>query len=190
MLIIEGTDHVGKTTLAKKLVAELDTDGYTYRHLTRLTAGFDRYWDYLPMMTKKVVMDRFFLSEIAYQRAREEKFMTIGTEELRLLNAKLALFAGYTVVVTCDNDLLAERYAQEEGAEHQMYKMPVVLAANVAFRSMVDSPSYGIDCHIPLDKDYPWPSNGDVKSILMGYRNRLAAMSSLMRRKSQTFSKM
>ncbi len=187
MLVLEGTDHVGKTSLAQKLVKALAPEGYVYRHLTRLPDAFHRYWDYLPMMTRKVVMDRFFLSEIAYRRARGENGDTIPVEYLQLLNAQLTMHGGFTVMITCEPDLLASRYANEEGKESQMYKLPVVLAANAAFADITycSDPSYFTGYHIYLDKDHPWPSQTDLDEILRRYRRLTAVLDVLAHNKPQ-----
>jgi len=169
MLIIEGTDHVGKTTLAKKLERRFSAHGFVYQHLSRLTDGFDRYWGYLPLIRPRVVQDRLFLSEIAYASARgESSEATLPPEYLRLLNAHKHLVGGFTVLITCNDYLLTSRYAKEENQEHQMYKTPIVIAANKAFMCLpaqLIEPGY----HIHLTKDRPWPSEDQLEEIVQEY---------------------
>jgi len=74
MLILEGADQLGKTTLANKLLKELHKRGYpyVYRHFTRLPDCWKYPMSYLAHVSEPVVQDRFHMSEIVYTYMRNE----------------------------------------------------------------------------------------------------------------------
>lgn len=63
MIIVEGADHVGKTTLCGYLH---ERTGYPFKHLGQLSPPWDYFQDYLEHAASDVILDRFVLSELAY----------------------------------------------------------------------------------------------------------------------------
>ena len=151
MIILEGADGVGKTTLAKKLESEL---GLTYRHLSRLPDQFHRYWDYLPLMNKRFICDRLWLSEYAYCYARDE---SVDEKYRRLLIAQQSLLGAYTVVITRDSEL---RYQDKD----EMYNKQIITRANIWFLTANDR-IYDIDYAIHCTESKPWPDDSDLNHI-------------------------
>lgn len=132
MLIVEGTDLVGKTTLCNKLVIELNKriGGYQYQHFTRLPEGWDYYWSYVNRMSRRIVQDRFHDSELAYCHGRGETSMfdgTSGSFQYSLVEAKLALLGCLKVVVITSRSELTHRF---DGRGDDMYKLDVIEKAN------------------------------------------------------------
>lgn len=121
MLIIEGPDCVGKTTLAKQLLEYLPRHIYT--HFTRLPEGFDYYWDYVDRMSRYIIQDRFHLSEVVYSTAigRECRLdeLTYG-----MIDAKLRMLGGMVVLITADADLIEQRWDKS-----QMFSLDKTLIA-------------------------------------------------------------
>lgn len=75
MLVVEGPDLVGKTTLCEELVARLNADGWAERtcgapsartHFGPLPDGWDYLGGYARLVRPGAVMDRFHWSERAY----------------------------------------------------------------------------------------------------------------------------
>lgn len=62
MIIIEGIDGVGKTTIAE----ELEKFGYTRYHLTYEEKSEDGYLNILKKDIDRLVLDRSFVSELVY----------------------------------------------------------------------------------------------------------------------------
>ncbi len=62
MIIIEGIDGVGKTTIAE----ELEKIGYTRYHLTYEEKSEDGYLNILKKDIDRLVLDRSFVSELVY----------------------------------------------------------------------------------------------------------------------------
>lgn len=147
MIVIEGADGVGKTTLAKQLEREI---GLLYRHLSRLPDGFHRYRDYLPLFNKRFVCDRLWLSELAYCFARQETSCPCTPAHVRLLVAQMALHGAYHVVITADDSVIEDRY----NSSGQMYDLPTILRANEWY-SMASELEYSIDHIIHITPTKP-----------------------------------
>lgn len=69
MLILEGSDCLGKTTFARTLLGVADAREKFptfYSHMSRPNSVFDFYTDYLDMMTRYAIQDRFHLGGIVW----------------------------------------------------------------------------------------------------------------------------
>lgn len=170
MLIIEGSDLTGKTTLAKTLLKELK--GFKYQHLSRLPDEFDRYWDYCRLVNPGIVQDRFHMSEPVYARVRGDE-TTLGPEQYRLIDAMLRCYGAFTVVLICEDDALLE----SRWREGEMYDVSSVKRANNFYTRIV----YGdFSPYMQVDFDYvicetkarPFPTEQDVHNILKCYAMR------------------
>lgn len=123
MLIIEGPDSVGKTTLAKKLASRL---GLLYQHLGPLPDGWVEQ-DYISLCSRKCVYDRLHLSELAYSWALNRECKIVNA---RFLHSALSVrFAAVTVVITADPDLITLRHKRDE----QMFDLESVLKVNECY---------------------------------------------------------
>ena len=178
MLIVEGPDAVGKTTLCKKFLDRLP--GHVYSHMSRPPKIFDRYWGHVELMGRKVVQDRFHLGEIVYPTVRGET-PKITPMEIRLLDAKIRLLGGMTVLVTATRDLLETRLSNQE----QMYSAADSLKAADIFRSnkyfgaglgrglsIWNGYEVDIDVKIDLSESNPFVSDESVDRIVETYLHR------------------
>lgn len=174
MLIVEGPDGVGKTTLCKKLLAGLP--GYVYSHFTRLPRGFDYHWGYADRVSRYIVQDRFHLSEIIYSAARGED--TPLTPELyRLVDARLRLAGAYTLLVTADRRVLEPRWGTG-----QMYSLERTLAAADFFAGLpANYPGYclDIDYHHHCTAGGPYVTDAVVDRVLTEYKARQSLVTRL-----------
>lgn len=185
MIILEGTDLVGKTTLAKRLVELLDDRGYIYRHLSRLPDAFDRYHGYARLMSRCVVHDRFHMSEVVYSYARGDRSTKLCPETYRLVDAKLRLVPALTVVVTAADASLVARH--RERAKDEMYDAELVLRANEAFKTIAQKGmfTYGDRRYNDMDVDVwlactnDFPSEKHAMEILELYERRLTTWSEI-----------
>lgn len=152
MIIIEGTDLLGKTTLCRELVKRLASEGYIYAHLTRLPPGWDYYWDYVARMSRRVVQDRFHDSELAYSHARGEGETGTLLWGVRydLVDARFRLLGGMKFVVTATQEVLSRRY---EAHGDDMYKIDVISRANEWFFENTNRFDY--HHHITEVDEYP-----------------------------------
>lgn len=188
MLIIEGPDLVGKTTLCKKLVELLP--GHIYSHLTRLPDEFDRYWGYVERMSPGVVQDRFHMSEICYATMRGDLDKSqLDPETYRLVDAKLRLLGAMTVVVFGSNELMHERLWDKELRQGEMYRATQIENVNRIFRDLVQKNGtcppelthYEVDCDLWIEctPARPYVTDDLVMGIVYRYLGRRSKHTSL-----------
>lgn len=63
MIVIEGADCTGKTTLGKRLCKEYDL---AYKHMSAPGEGFDHLYFYVSNYEDKVLWDRYHLGALVY----------------------------------------------------------------------------------------------------------------------------
>ncbi len=96
MLIIEGSDCLGKTTFAKKLLTE--AGGYKhkfptyYSHMSRPNSSFNFFSHYRDMMSKYAIQDRFHLGGIVWHNA-------ISQPRLEILDGQLKALGSMTIIM-------------------------------------------------------------------------------------------
>lgn len=175
MLILEGTDCVGKTTLAHKLVQVLNKLGspVVYQHMSRLPDSFDRYHGYINLMCTNVVKDRFYLSENAYCYGRMEH-PTISSEQLRLLDAHARMLGAYTVLVTASLEVIRERY--EKLKEREMYSLDLVERVHGYYNRLHAASKVDIDLSVDTSNFNPSMLENVATDIAMAYLARQSAL--------------
>ena len=183
MLIIEGPDLVGKTTLCNELLKRLTSEEGArtygqwpaiYGHFSRLPAGWNYFKSYLPYITRYTVMDRFHVSELVYGGVTRGK-THISPGGLRLLEALLTLAGSYTVLVTASDAFIERRFADKKRDE--MFKLEQILAVNARYKLLADyHPEAVIDLTYEVSEDGAFPAEDDalIDTILRGWTNRLA----------------
>lgn len=100
MLIIEGPDHIGKTTMARRLTflsAKRKQLPTYYQHYSCPNEAFDWFQDYKDAISQYAIIDRFHLSGIAYQQA-------VKHNALRAIEAWLGCLGTYTVIMSAKMD--------------------------------------------------------------------------------------
>lgn len=183
MLIIEGPDCVGKTTLAHTLNKGLADLGYVYSHFTRLPYGFDRYWGYIERMSRRIVQDRFHLSEIVYAEARGD-VSPLTPEMYNLVDARLRMLGGFTVLITADEELLRKRFSPH----NQMFDLTRTLLTAEKYRHLdTEFPRYKIDIDYRIDclekGGFHFATEYHINEILKRYRNRQLLINQLAQRR-------
>ncbi len=159
MLILEGSDHLGKTTAAKGAVRLMNGRGdypVRYQHMTRQAPSFNFASDYLDMMSLLAVQDRFHLGAIAYH----EKVMP--NECLRWLEGQILIRASVIVIFVCRNDLwYKERLQKSKG---QMFDVDFMVEANRRYVEMVEKRlvHYDFAKYVNGPEDFPDESDIDL----------------------------
>jgi thymidylate kinase len=192
MLIIEGSDLLGKTTLCKALVnsPQLRSQGYIYKHFTRLPHEFNYFWGYVQHAAKYSVQDRFHMSEIVYASTRYEQ-PQISPEMYRLVDGYLRSLGCFTVVLTADEEVFDERFHMN--GQEQMYNLDQIKQANFIFAGIAQNcelttvtnlfKNIDIDGHIHFTKENPWPGQRDLDNILTAYLRRQSILDLVHQRK-------
>jgi len=176
MIIVEGADLVGKTTFAKRL--EIAIPGMVYQHLHKLTPHFERLEGHKQLVCNRAVRDRFHISDVVYKKASKTAHC-FHWKDVNLLNAYLRTVPVYTVIVTCENCMLEERYdklSEEERASEPDLKTAIL--ANECYRTIATTGKlgeYSFDVDYWIDcsrKGRPYPNDTDVYNASTIY-NRL-----------------
>lgn len=112
MLLIEGSDCLGKTILAKKIVRKISDMSLpvTYGWMTRPNEDvFDFFLDYKKLLNPYAVQDRFHISGLAYH---DDK---ISVECLQIINGWIRGVGGIIVVLYAeDENWYRERLENDE----------------------------------------------------------------------------
>jgi thymidylate kinase len=176
MLIVEGSDLVGKTTLCEELLRRLDAKKFPHimSHFGRLPDGWDYYWSYLPRISRYIVQDRFHMSEIVYRNARQEPSLLMP-EVYRLLDAAVRKVGALTVVVTASEDVLLGQIETRE-EEHSPEQ---IMRANANFLQIVSephwfgyTPDWDIHYHVDATSGFPSGDESLIDKILDAYCRR------------------
>lgn len=100
LIIIEGADKTGKTTLAKAIAARFN---YQYHHFGPPKGRpADEYIDFLLNLKKPTVCDRFHLGELVYGPIFRDK---IGITPLELLTIERVLRLKQTILIHAATDI-------------------------------------------------------------------------------------
>lgn len=135
MIVLEGSDCVGKTTLARRLF-ELIPERTKYhsvmhRHFTKTPRRFHRYHGYAECVQRNVVFDRFHLSHLAYRACVEDDPQTMTPLMYEAVDARISLVGGIVVVLCPPNDVIKERFGSTN--KEEMYDLELALKVNDFF---------------------------------------------------------
>jgi len=150
MLIIEGSDCLGKTTFANLLVSEAakrNTYPIFYSHMSRPNKAFDFFNHYTDMMSKFAVQDRFHIGGIVWHNKIKQPALDIIEGRLRALGSR-------TIVVYA-NDLKWYEDRIRNDNRGNMLPTEFMINANLWFKMLVQKT---LRNHKPI-VDYAW----DVK---------------------------
>lgn len=168
MLIIEGTDLVGKSVLCNELIRRLWRLGYpiVYQHFGILPNSWDYFEDYISFMNKRVCMDRFIMSEVVYGRiCRSDS--KINPTKYYELDGYLRVNQSVTVVIVADDNWLHQQYEQVNRKEY--YDEEVILKANQGFIDIVDGKTKyfcDYDFVFKVTDEMPSSNNAFINSVI------------------------
>lgn len=171
MLIVEGCDMVGKTTLAQALTTHLNNRGHPhiYTHFSKLPSQFHHVWGYLPFFHPHVVQDRFYMSRFAYGRACRNQVVPTDVER-RILESWFHLVGGYRVVVFADERFLQQQW-ESKGDRREMYDLDQIKRTNQHYVHMLATKELHVDMEIRVANDGVWPTDW-CQDILKAYEER------------------
>lgn len=185
MLIIEGPDGVGKTTLAHAIVKrfnDMDEKPWPliYQHFSRLPDGWDYFGDYLPFMRPNVVMDRFIMSELVYGTVTRGETM-ISPRQYRMLDGHLAVQASMTVVISALPSAYERMIDSDMKARDQMFSRDINVRVNEAYCEIIGSGSYRrhspqLDHTFMMNGSWPAEDPSLIGRIVAEYRERCCSL--------------
>lgn len=180
MLIIEGSDLVGKTTLQSVLVNRLAEHGpWIPAHLSLPPKMWQSPSSYFQHMSRYVVQDRFHMSEIAYAFAARGGKTRLTPYRYSLVDAKLRQLGGYTVVIIADKAFLREQW---KGCNREeMYGLDVILRANEEFEQICVTHEVDVDIVIRCDNGFPAKQTGVIDYIVQKYLQRQEELDAVLR---------
>jgi thymidylate kinase len=129
MVILEGADLVGKTTLQRMLLDEpwFQENGYTPDHFGMLPDTFDFCHGYIDRASQRAVMDRFHVSERVYSDALRKRRMS--HLDFRLVEAHLAQLGSLVVFLIQDDETIRRRAEARE----EPFSIDEILKVNYYF---------------------------------------------------------
>lgn len=174
MLIIEGSDCLGKTTLAKKIVKKVSEMGYpvVYSWMTRPNEQiFDFFLDYKKMINPCAVQDRFHLGGLAYHSNR------IFPRQLQIINGWIRSVGGLIVVLYAGDEEKYEQRIRKDEREN-LLSWPILCKGNDFFKKYAFSGDYNFSFDILPFGSYDscchanFVNDEDVEIIVREWINR------------------
>lgn len=150
MIVLEGTDLVGKSTLARKLIRECD-EYIGVLGLSRITVDEWIWWDYMKLTNPKIIADRWIYSGMAYDQVLRADQPDIEENELRMAHHALESRT-FRVVVTAEPDIIVKRF---ETRGDDMFNLDSILKVNGWFIKNTELFDLAIHC----TPDEPFASN-------------------------------
>ena len=108
LIVLEGCDGAGKSTLAKKLAAMIDA---TVIHCTASTPNNKEFFEKIVRVSKKknIIADRFCYGQFVYQEPKDRPLGSL--EDLHNLEIKMIKAGAKVIFVTAPNGILERRLA-------------------------------------------------------------------------------
>lgn len=175
MLIIEGSDNLGKTTAARKIAAMMAehfrepqrADRY-YKHMTKPPDDFDHAREYMERVGPHA-QDRFHLGALTYGRLTNNGNCP-SSRVMRIVQRYLRWHGCVVVVMHAERDWLRRaQYAKEE-----MYRLDTILDVNDAFRALTRTTNGG-EPYCDLDYDVSkrgFPGEEALREWFEAWRSR------------------
>lgn len=183
MFIIEGSDCLGKTTIANKIVnndlgldehlitTEINYPFY-YSHMTRPVEGvFDFFYDYKDMMSKYAIQDRFHIGGWVYHNRK------ISLEQLKIIEGWLYSLGSFIMVLYASDEEWYKTHVTNLFMENrkELFKLDELVEFNRRFTKLVKNNNYETPkWDMALDvSNGEFASNDFIKTMLSQWKRRL-----------------
>lgn len=134
MLILEGSDCLGKSTFAKLLLEEADKRQMYptfYSHMSRPNEVFNFFGHYKDMMTTYAVQDRFHIGGVVWHEAIHQSRMSIIEGWLRSIGSMTFIFYA--------SDLVWYRKRIEEDNRGNLLSIEAMIQANIDYNAIANN---------------------------------------------------
>lgn len=132
LIVVEGPDKTGKTTLCKAIEREL---GFKYKHFSAPKGSpADEYIDFLLDLKEPTVCDRFHLGELVYGPMFRGK---AGITPLELVTIERVMRLKQTIIVHAVTNMKLANQRLDVSTEHEVVDKPQNLAAAEGFARVV-----------------------------------------------------
>lgn len=132
LIVIEGPDKTGKTTLAKAIEREL---GYEYKHFSAPKGSpADEYIDFLLALKRPTVCDRFHLGELVYGPMFRGK---AGITPLELVTIERVMRLKQTIIIHAVTNMELANHRLARSTEHEVVDFTQNLKAAEGFAKVV-----------------------------------------------------
>lgn len=174
MLVIEGPDNVGKTTLAKRICSEV---GAQYTHMSRPPLGFDFFGGYKDIIRQNVpdrsaplvVQDRFHFGGVAYHEN------VLPMYRLQIVSSWVRALGGLIVLVHASN---IDAYVAHlrRNPKNEMFDEDRLVSAAVRFNHLAPYADICIDITVPHSDFIVYCGEAGVGRICKEWKERLSAI--------------
>lgn len=173
MFIIEGADHLGKTTLAHKVVDEAVRQGIPafYSHMGRPPEGFDWLNHYRLRMQTYAVQDRFHLGSLIWHEG------VMNQAKLRLIEGWLYSQASFILVMTGERNWYLSWLDTDN--RDQLFDRDKIKDANTIYTFMalktvdIQFCRPTIDTHYQIRSEDGFPDDEQISDWVEQWRFRL-----------------
>lgn len=172
MLVVEGPDHVGKTTFCKKVVERLEAlFPVYYAHMGRPPMSFNFGSDYYTRISEYAAQDRFHLGGFVYHSR-------LSIAQMRLISSYCRAEGGLVVAITVPPETIEEwkETIVRSGRAHD-FKLGSILTHNEVF-SMLAEQTGIVDFKIELKNEHgrlEFPNDSLVSYVASLWREGLEA---------------
>ena len=139
MLIVEGSDLLGKTAFIKALLVEAERQCFPMipQHFGLLPQGWNYRDDYIPYINRQTVMDRFILSELVYGETLRNG-CKITPVQFDMLQALLWVDFSITVVVVGAPQFYEHHIRTHPRIHDEEFGVDALLDVNRAFIEVIN----------------------------------------------------
>lgn len=176
MIIVEGSDNLGKTTACRKLAEMIAEEtkrpaDQCYRHLSKPPDDFEHVREYMERVGAHA-QDRFHLGAITYGRLTGNGNCPSATR-MKLVQRYLRWQGCIVVVVHAERDWLRRSQFNKD----EMYRLDTILDVNDAYRALLRTTNRGEPYHDvehDVSKD-GFPDDKVLRGWLEAWRGRWLA---------------
>lgn len=149
MILIEGPDGVGKTTLAKKLVEILNKKNcpVVYRHNTRFPKCFNTVVNCKQQFEPNVVMDRSYPSRFCYGNTFKDQ-PPVSEYEFQYLNSCVRATPGIIIYIVATEKYLEATFGNKE--ELYAGELEKIIQVNEEYKKLALGRN-GCDFYVEVD---------------------------------------